>query len=254
MQLICYLKYKVQVYIVMERVVVTKSGRRISVANGNNDYMQDPKSSVDIILWQINVKKIYDRYLNDRTDMVILDIGANIGLTALAFCDSAKRIVAVEAAPRQISIFKSLCGNEKNIELVEAALSNENGTVRFYINDNTTNSLFSHDGVTRIGFDVKSYSLEGLLDEYKLDKVDFCKMDIEGSEMIAVTEESLSAVYDRIDSIFLEVHSTHDGGDWKKDLVINLNILRDIAHKVGYKTEEVDWEDANTPTSIYLTK
>jgi hypothetical protein len=79
-------------------------------------------------------------------------------------------------------------------------------------------------------------------------------MDIEGSEMIAVTEESLSAVYDRIDSIFLEVHSTHDGGDWKKDLVINLNILRDIAHKVGYKTEEVDWEDANTPTSIYLTK
>ena len=117
----------------MERFVITKSGRRISLANGNEDYMRDPKSAVDIILWQINHKKIYDRYLNDRTDMVILDIGANIGLTALAFCDSAKRIVAVEAAPRQISIFKSLCGNEKNIELVEAALSNENDAPSFSI-------------------------------------------------------------------------------------------------------------------------
>jgi FkbM family methyltransferase len=238
----------------MERVVITKAGRRIPLVNANPDYMRDPKSAVDIILWQINHKKIYDRYLGNRTDMVILDIGANIGLTALAFCDSAKRIVAVEAAPLQISIFKSLCANEKNIELVEAALSNENGTVRFYINENTTNSLFSHEGVTRIGFDVKSYSLDGLLKEYNLDKVDFCKMDIEGSEMIAVTKESLTAVYDRIDSIFLEVHSTHDDGDWKKDLVKNLNILRDIAHEVGYKTEEVDWEDANTPTSIYLYK
>ena len=238
----------------MEPVVITKTGRKISIEGHNDSYITDPKSAVGIILWQINVKKLYDRYLGDRTDMVILDIGANIGLTALAFCDSAKRIVAVEAAPLQISVFKKLCVNEKNIELVEAALSDTNGTVTFYINDNTTNSLFSHEGVTRAGFDVKSYSLEGLLNTYNLEKVDFCKMDIEGSEMVAVTFETLSAVYDRIDSIFLEVHSTSHGVDWKIDLVKNLNTLRNIAHAVGYKTEEVDWEDENTPTTIYLFK
>lgn len=230
-----------------QRFVTTRSGRKIPVS-GDPVYMNDPASCVDFIIKQM---PIYDKYLGDRTDMVILDIGANIGLTALAFVDSASRIVSVEAAPKQILLFKEHCAGEPKIELVEAALSNVNGETTFYINENTTNSLYEHEGFKH-AVTVKTFSLKGVLDAYNLEKVDFCKMDIEGSEMVAVTVDTLSEVFDRIDVIFMEIHANEQ--PWKTQLVKNLNIIRDVAHKVGYKTREVDWEDPQTPTTLLLYK
>lgn len=40
--------------------------------------------------------------------------------------------------------------------------------------------------------------------KYNFDHVDFCKIDIEGSEMLSITEETLKPVFDKIDSFFIE--------------------------------------------------
>ena len=69
--------------------------------------------------------------------------------------------------------------------------------------------------------------------------VDFCKIDIEGSEMIAITEETLKPVYDKIDRMFIEVHSTYSGADvkWEEHLIINRKKIEKILDSVGYKYE-----------------
>ena len=94
-------------------------------------------------------------------------------------------------------------------------------TVSFYTcNANSTqNSLVKGEG-TAVGEsppDENKVTVRGVtlrssvLNEYNIDHVDFCKIDIEGSEMIAITEETLKPVYDKIDRMFIEVHSTYSG-------------------------------------------
>ena len=92
-----------------------------------------------------------------------------------------------------------------NIQIVEAALSNQSGFVDFYaFYDNTTMNSLINRGSNPIK--VESYSLPDLMDELDLDKVDFCKIDIEGSEVIAINEEIISSISNRIKKLFIEFH------------------------------------------------
>jgi hypothetical protein len=88
---------------------------------------------------------------------------------------------------------------------------------------------------------VEGLCLKSLLDKYGLDKVDFCKIDIEGSEMRAVTIETLSAVFDRIDNIFIECHATVPNFT-HADIVNNRIKMEYVFNKVGYKTKVVNFD------------
>ena len=70
---------------------------------------------------------------------------------------------------------------------------------------------------------VEGLTFNSLLKKNNLEHVDFCKIYIEGSEMIAITEENLKPVYDKIDRMFIEVHATESGPNlrWEDNLVDN---------------------------------
>jgi len=73
-------------------------------------------------------------------------------------------------------------------------------------------------------------TLDSLLTELGLSHVDFVKCDIEGSEMIALTKETIEPVKDKIDFWFLEVHATDVSIQKNRE---NLsNIFRDLGYKV----------------------
>ena len=86
---------------------------------------------------------------------------------------------------------------------------------------------------------VEGLTFNSLLKKNNLEHVDFCKIDIEGSEMIAITEENLKPVYDKIDRMFIEVHATESGPDmpWEKNLIINREKIEKVLKNVGYKYE-----------------
>jgi FkbM family methyltransferase len=157
----------------------------------------------------INTKKLYDKWLKGRKDLVILDIGANIGIFSLHVQDCAKRVLAVEPTPSHFGILKHLTREVVHVEPVNVALSSKNGPIQFHVfpNNTTMNSMVNNytAGVPLL---VKGLDLAGLLTEYNVDHVDFAKIDIEGSEMRSVTPETLAPVFDKIDSIFMEVHIT----------------------------------------------
>ena len=217
-------------------MIKTYKGREIKFEHTQEtrDHFNDPSSELPHILKDTYEFKVYDRWLNGRTDMVILDIGANIGITSLYCADSAKRIIAVEPTPSHCNVFKHLCKNESHIELVEAAITNKNEDVTFYILPENTaaNSIIERSGPK---LKVKGMTLETLLNDHTIDKVDWCKIDIEGSEMTALTLETLKPVYDKIDQIFLEVHATDN--PWRESRNENVVKLFKILSEVGYVCE-----------------
>jgi FkbM family methyltransferase len=140
----------------------------------------------------------YSDYI--RPGSVILDIGANVGLFALHVKPYAKRLVCVEPTPQHMAIQRELVQAEHE----QAALNHYTGTARFRNEpvNTTMNTLSNGPGA----YDVNCITLRDLCEKYQLENVDFCKIDIEGSEWQALTAERIAEVSGIIRSFFVELH------------------------------------------------
>lgn len=221
--------------------IKTSSGRLIPINPDNNAdvarHLLDPTGCADCIIKQINTDGIYDEYLKDKSDLVILDIGANVGFFSLYAQDSARRVVAVEPTPSHQGLFEKITKSSTNIELIKVALADVDAPVTFYISDTntTTNCLVNKDNMYTKSVTVQGLCFKTLLEQNNIDHVDFCKIDIEGSEMKAITVETMMPVFDKIDSIFIEVHSNLIF-NVRDDLTNNRNKIENILKTVGYMT------------------
>jgi len=223
--------------------IITTSGRLVTLDQSDPSvasHLRDPKGYAQFIIRQINTDRIYDVCLKDKKDLVILDIGANVGLFTLYAQDSAKRLISVEPTPSHQYVFEKLTKGSENVELAKVALCDTDGSVEFFISDenSTMNSIVNKYGRS---IQVEGLCLKSLLDKYGLDKVDFCKIDIEGSEMRAITVETLGAVKDRIQEIFIECHATVPNFT-HSDIISNRVKMEYVFNKVGYQTKVVNFD------------
>lgn len=146
-------------------------------------------------------------------DKVILDIGANIGLFSLHVSPWATNIFCVEPTP---SHFEKLYQNLQAIQFIDglwpacrqAALAGLTGKVKFHwCGINTTMNSLQPRGDK--SFEVEGITLPDLVESLTLNDyvdIDFCKIDIEGSEHEAITAEFIAAVAPRVKKFFMEVH------------------------------------------------
>ncbi len=220
----------------LERKLATTTRRLIDIKSDDAkivEHFNDGRNFTDVILRQINSEDLYGRWFDKKSHLKILDLGGNVGLFALHVIDCADQIVTVEPTPDHLYILKQLVEPYKNITVVEAALSPIDGDVSFYFNkENTTmNSIANNYGIGSIK--VKGKTLKTILDENGLDIVDFAKIDIEGSEMLALTAETIAAVEKRIKVWFIEVHST------SVPIEKNRQLLAYLFRVAGYNVELV---------------
>ena len=196
------------------------------------------ESCSDIILDQINNDRMYDPIFMGRSDMTIVDLGANMGFFSLYAQDSASKIIAVEPAPKTYNILQKLTKDISKITTVQAAIGNSNNPVEFFINENpTTNSLLDRAGTP---ISVPGMTLQQLFASHNLSTVDFCKCDIEGSEITAITEAMLDPVRDVVKFWFMEVHQTNvKQTPWPGNLGQNRDHLIGVLRNMGYETELV---------------
>lgn len=160
-----------------------------------------------------------------KNDKVILDIGSNIGLFSLHFLPYAERIISVEPTPSHMAIQKEIL-NGTICEFEESALSDYTGVAPFDLCDhNTTMNSLTYNSGNHIK--VNCITLEDLCKKYSLSKIDFCKIDIEGSEWIAITEKTLKPVFNIIDKIFIEIHPPESRDIFK-------GMLESIGYNVVY--------------------
>lgn len=194
--------------------IKTVTNNFLTIETNNQEiinHFNEPKNHTGIILEQINEENLYQKWLGDKTNINILDFGGNIGLFALHVSDIAKKIITVEPTPSHITILKELTKDFKNIKIVEAALSDSNDMIPFYIDrwNSTCNSIRQDISHSPYNIMVSGKTLKTILDENDLDEVEFAKIDIEGSEYKALTKETIQMTEKRIKSWFVEAHGTN---------------------------------------------
>lgn len=222
----------------LQRQILTSKNTVITIETDDpviQEHFTNPANYADVVLNQINHDRIYDQILDGEEDLVIIDIGGNIGLFSLYAQDCAKAVYPIEPTPNHYYILENLTSGYGNIHPQQIALYNEDTMLEFFISEenSTMNSAVNRYGNS---IQVQGKTLSTLIRDLNLDHVDFIKCDIEGSEMAAITDEIIASVKDLVDVWFIEVHSTAPNDP--NSLQNNRDYLQKLFIKNGYQADQ----------------
>lgn len=139
-------------------------------------------------------KEELDMIINNiKDDSIIVDVGACYGEYALVCANMAKKglIVAIEPNPYHFELLKKgvKSNNFTNIILVNKALSDKEGKMKFYIGNKHSegSSLFKSNAIQYNGkyetIETDVTTLDKLLYSLGIHKIDILKLDTEGTEL-----------------------------------------------------------------------
>lgn len=178
-------------------------------------HLKNPASQIGTLLKQINEDKLYAFAFDQAKHWTFLDIGANIGLVSLYAAAACDRIVAVEPTD-QLEVLRRICKSAPQVECVKACLAPHYGTAMFYVCDvNTTAGSMSQ--TYGVPVPMPCIPLDSLVKDKHLDHVDFCKIDIEGSEVECLTPHIVGKLSTVIGAYYVEVHNCPNS-TWEEKL------------------------------------
>jgi FkbM family methyltransferase len=167
----------------------------------------------------------------------VIDIGANIGcfsVLASRLVGPSGRVIAIEPEP---TTFRQLLRNIElnhlaNITPLQLAVGGEKGTVTLHADPNNlfSSTFTSVNGreVRGADHDVEMTTLQSIMDEHRIERCDYLKLDCEGAEhdIVAGMPASLA---ERIAQITMEVHKVPG-----RDVRIMQSSLASLGyHRVG---------------------
>ena len=172
-------------------------------------------------LWQINFHQVYHLH---PTDSVIVDAGANVGFFTCWAAASNPRAHVIAVEPSQGNYTRLIEHVKRNalesrVTTFRLALSSAAGTV--WLSERSSASQMHHvtednrSGATG----VQAISLQDLLARLPYDRIDFLKMDIEGSEypvLMSATADCLAPVR----RLTVEYHATSAPNTCNKEALI----------------------------------
>jgi FkbM family methyltransferase len=164
-------------------------------------------------------------------DEVILDLGGYIGDSSLyALNNGAKQVISLEPSPNNLEVYKLQKHiNNPKLILLEEAVSNINGTAKFYITkENKATGSHSLKNVRgREEYTVKTRKWEELLNEYNPTII---KMDCEGGE----DNIDFNLINNKVKAIMCELHPKFCKRKFERTEEI-INVLKEKFNIVYYK-------------------
>lgn len=164
---------------------------------------------------------------------VVVDLGGNIGVfTRYAYQKGASKIITFEPDRRYFEILKK--NAPKNTILFNAAIGDKLGKMQLTESPHLGGSnLWQQKDLEHTQYDVDVYTLDYILENKLVDKIDFIKVDIEGSEIMAlngISDKNLSLVR----NIVVEYHHAHLNFDeeLRHNFITRLNRLGFNSHLV----------------------
>jgi FkbM family methyltransferase len=173
-------------------------------------HLRMPSSDVEIY-GQVFIDLEYD-FLVETQPEVIVDAGANIGLASIYFANKYPdaKIIAIEPEHSNFEILKENVSPFSNIIPIQAALWNKNeeinlvdpGFGKWGFMTEMKNSLESLPDHT--SHPVAAMTIDQIMKDFKLEKIDILKIDIEGAEKEVF--DDTSAWIDKVNSLIVELH------------------------------------------------
>lgn len=203
---------------------MTEPINAIFFRNFKNSYIPD-------ILEEIYLKKIYEPYIIGKKDLLIADVGANIGLTSFYFKDYAKEIFAIEPSKQHLEELRTMIDYNKitNITVCPYAISNKNGKQKFYLTENTTSFHLGEFANDKDFEEVETVTFDEFMVRNKLDHLDLLKLDPEGEEAKILTSDGFKEYAPKIQVIVGEWHA------WSNmERPQFTNVLRDLGYEVRW--------------------
>lgn len=183
---------------------------------------------IPAIYHEIYYDGIYMDIMNvlDKTKInpIIVDVGANIGVTVQHFREHAKKVYAIEPGKDNFEALKANKENNgwDNVELFNFAISDKDGEadLRIMSQNTTSNSIVIPPKPGEVVDHVKTQSFKTFFKENNITHVDFMKFDVEGAEELILPSADFEEASKIIDNIEIEFHF----GDWQKHVnhLINL--------------------------------
>jgi FkbM family methyltransferase len=169
---------------------------------------------------------------------VVYDIGAHVGfytLLASKLVGDRGRVYAFEPLPRNIFYLKKhiSLNKLKNVEIIEAAVSDKEGEENFLEADSATSRLDNSGS-----FKVKTVSLDNLVKNKKILPPNVIKIDVEGAELkVLLGAKELIEKYKPI--IFIAL----DNPDTKEKVI-------QMIKNFGYNILDLDFQDIQEINNI----
>lgn len=187
----------------------------IDIKRGTQIIIDDEDTSHKAMIGEMFSSDVYrvDAMTGGKKDLVVLDLGANIGIFTASIKEKISKVVLVEPNPKCVELLKKnleLNGLTKKAIIFEGAIAPESGLIKFHCGGN------SGCGYTRQdegGMEVKSFSVAEIMKQTGIKHFDLVKIDIENGEyplLIALGNEM--KVWD---ALTMEFH-THDEETFKK--------------------------------------
>jgi FkbM family methyltransferase len=181
-----------------------------------------------IVFEEIFIDKIYKFNFKVSDSPIIIDAGANVSYTALFFLKMfpKAKIFCIEPNIENSRLLKQNLNGYRNITLINKGLWNTNVHLKFESME-ASSWAFQVIECNENESQCEAISINQIIEEYKLDKIDILKMDIEGSEK-EVFENNNNWI-NITHQIIIEIHENmHKGAE---DAVFSLTNSHDFEYK-----------------------
>lgn len=123
-----------------------------------------------------------------RKPGILIDVGAHIGNSLKQFANNGWRVFAFEPDKENFKALKNNYINNEKVVCFRNAISDSDGYIKFFISNKYwgINSIKPFDKTHSSWIKVKSIKLKTFINEHKLKKIDFLKIDIEGADYLAL--------------------------------------------------------------------
>lgn len=163
---------------------------------------------IPYIYKEIYLDGIYHDMFNDKKDMVVIDVGANIGIVTQFMRDYCKKLYAFEPSTEHFEALKKNKEFNKwdNVEIFKIAIADKDGEMALH---NNTKNRTCHSLTLDYGHGdekVKTIGLNSFMKKHKIKEVDFVKFDVEGAEDLILRSEDFKKAAPKIRAIEVEFH------------------------------------------------
>ena len=189
----------VTIFAAAEEYKVKWKGRQVHMRKGTTDFC---------VFRQVLVFEQYKvKGLEKEKVKVVVDLGANVGLSTLYFKSIYPNatIIAVEPDKDNFELMTRNVGACPNVYCLNNAIWNTSKTLGVYDSGGGEYSyLVKEESESEIG-SVRSVTINDIMERFELQKIDLLKIDIEGSEKELFSGHYASWLH-KVDCIVIEVH------------------------------------------------